>query len=197
MFNFCQVDLKLRNGHQMNNGWWLLIQDELELMSWYAKANGFAKAWYDLKMNHKHSHYKTMEAFLLELKCHNHTNKKTFSNLDLAELYNEIKYDTKSKMLSEHGSILINRAGGFCIPSESVIIKQSVKNDELIFPDSGVKEIKIEKFPGGTHFYVSINSVPVIYKGYEKWDTREEAEKAANEYLKTFKPVTKEDDFND
>lgn len=198
MFNFVNLQLILKNGDQIDNGWWLKVTNEFELMDWWSQANNFGKVWYDLKMaGIKHSHFKSQEAFLMDFKCSVHPEKTSFSNMDLAQMYNEMKYDTKSKMLDKYGVIYINKVGGFCVPSTSISEENSLERAELIFPQIEKHELKIEQFPGGTHFYPSINGIALVINGVEKYDTKAEAQRVSEEYLKNIKVKSKEDDFND
>lgn len=198
MFTFCNVELGFRNGGAMDNGWWLLVQNEWELMDWFAQANNFAKVWMDLKTNNdSRAHFNTMQAYVMDFKIQNNKEgKKSYSNLDLAQMYNEMTLDNKAKYLKEKGPIFINRAGGFC-SVDAFRIKAEMKKDSLIFPDTKEKEIKISQFPGGTHFYASINAVSISFNGQGKWDSYPEAKAAVDAYLKLDKEKTLEEDFND
>lgn len=197
MFNFVNLELTFRTGDKVDNGWWLKIDNEFDLLEWFSISNNFGKIWYDLKMaGLKRQHFKTMEAFLMDFKCSVHPTKTSFSNMDLAQMYNEMKFDVKLKVLRQYGTIYINKVGGFCIPSASLSVKGEINQEELIFPQTGKMEISIDQFPGGTHFYPSVNGVALLIDGVEKYDSKEEAQKASQKYLETFIVKSKEDEFN-
>ena len=54
------------------------------------------------------------------------------------------------------------------------------ESDRLVFPGS---TIKILQWPKGIHWYAKIGHVDIVVDGEQKWNTREQAEKAAQEYL--------------
>lgn len=54
-------------------------------------------------------------------------------------------------------------------------------SDELVFPEND--KINLIQFPGGSHWYVEIGNVQVKIDGKDKWDTKEEAQAVANDYV--------------
>jgi hypothetical protein len=54
-------------------------------------------------------------------------------------------------------------------------------SEELVFPEND--KIHLIQFPGGQHWYVEVGNVQVKIDGKEKWDTKEEAQLAANDYV--------------
>jgi len=54
-------------------------------------------------------------------------------------------------------------------------------SDTLVFPEN--YKINIVQFPGGSHYYVEVGSIQIKVDGCEKWDTYEEAQKVALDYV--------------
>lgn len=56
-------------------------------------------------------------------------------------------------------------------------------SDKLVFPET--KEVKIMQYPNGSHWYIEIGNVLLNMNGKEKWDSEEEAQSIADEYLRS------------
>ena len=76
--------------------------------------------------------------------------------------------------LHEHGALYFNPAGGWNWgpPGEPV---QTAWRDGFAFPSFTKDDIKITRFPDGTHYYAHIGDMEVRDGDVIKWPTRQEA----------------------
>lgn len=84
--------------------------------------------------------------------------------------------------------LAVNPTAGFCPMSPSLFkILKTKESDVLDMPFELYDEtdIKITRWPDGSHYYAKIDSIDVVVKGDVKWNTYDEAEKHAKEYMKT------------
>lgn len=89
-------------------------------------------------------------------------------------------YIAKQKLLIDYGSLYIQSTGSFFPPSPSHKIIQEKECQQLVFPNDG--EIRFLRWPNGKHWYLKIGDIDIKVNGENKWNSKEQAEKA----LKTF-----------
>lgn len=76
----------------------------------------------------------------------------------------------------------LNRVGGF---NFSVKPERIYKKEGFEFPSFSREDIRIKQWPGGKHFYAYIGNMEIRDEnGNIKWNTREEAERQAEKYVK-------------
>ncbi len=108
------------------------------------------------------------------------------SNLGISAIDALIKIRTDvefgmRRCLKEEGTIFINKSFGYFFPHPDIIVKETKTIDDWIFPG---EEIKVTKWPNGTHYYAKVGSRDVFLGAVEKWDTFDEAYKAAEKFVK-------------
>lgn len=92
--------------------------------------------------------------------------------------------------------LAVNPKGGFCpMDPRLFTILKVVEKDELEMPAGSYdkSDIKITKWPGGKHYYAKVGTYDVVVKNEVKWDTWNEAEKNALEFLEK---LNKNSDLN-
>lgn len=99
-------------------------------------------------------------------------------------LYQEIGINMLHE-IQESGKIWVNELGGYNSAFEDLDETQTVWRRELVFPEYKKDDIRIKQFQGGTHWYAYIGDTQVkANKGQTvKWNTYEEAYKAAETYI--------------
>ena len=82
------------------------------------------------------------------------------------------------------------REFGYSVEDPHFEIVETVYRDELVYPDyvkPNLEDVKYSKWPGGIHWYARVNKDDVVdAKGNQKWNTQDEARKAAEWYLMTY-----------
>lgn len=195
MFDFCNIERKLKSGGSYNQGWLVEIDSVENLMKWAKLQNDAVDIWFDLKdESNSLTHFTNEKSHLFKMKLEK-LNKKEISLIDFCGIYDELLVDSKFKMLEKYGKIYINEVGGFCVLGNDGIIKERISLNQYIFPKTTLEKYTIKKWPNGTHYYISLNGSAVHLDGKEKWDSKKEAEEAISNKLKTLK--TKEDLFNE
>lgn len=74
----------------------------------------------------------------------------------------------------ERGAVYINSVGGWCWDLAAPVA-QTLRKDDFVFPNFNKSDIRISRFPGGTHFYAHVGPMEVRDGNVIKWNTREEA----------------------
>lgn len=65
-------------------------------------------------------------------------------------------------------------------------IIDEIETDTLIFPNMDrptIDDVKFIMWDGGKHWYAKIGKLDVVVNGIQKWNTKEEATKAAKQYI--------------
>lgn len=174
------------------DGWWLKISTTEELQKYYDEvdSNRMAKAFENLihskeffsksdkdEDDKSYKSHATRLAYVIGLHAENNHMSAIRSTLDLQER----KFLAQAEQLINGYNIYINRNGGWHFGKNDYV--QWRDSDVLVFPDFKKDQIKIERFPGGKHFYAYIDDMQVRDGDTLKWDTYEEAYKQAEKYV--------------
>lgn len=66
-------------------------------------------------------------------------------------------------------------------------IEQTIEKNTLTFPDEErptIEDVRFIRWEGGAHYYAKIGKIDIVDDlGRQKWDTKEEASKAAMEFI--------------
>lgn len=82
--------------------------------------------------------------------------------------------------VKRYGAVFINPAGGHTHGIKTV---QFCRRKQMIFPTFCRSDIRAEQFKGGKHWYAYIGDMQVRNGDIMKWDTEEEAWRAAEELV--------------
>jgi hypothetical protein len=91
----------------------------------------------------------------------------------------------KVKDLAKHGRILINQNGGYFYWHDGLSVLDTCKNNK--FPQYALKDVKVSKWPEGTHWYITVNGCAVVVDGMEKWKSEKNAWDAAKKWVESEK----------
>ena len=181
----------LRDKGTNNQGWWLKISNVDELCEYYTETaptrNGrvfenymYGKEWnfahegYENESHCPHSGEATLTDAVVRYSCNNNLNIlqgiQGFTQMVALQQLEEIK---------EHGIIYINRVGGYTWKGENDVEYAFVKREKLVFPDFKKDQIKVSKFPYGSHYYAYIGDLQVKDGDKIKWNTYDEAYRQA------------------
>ena len=89
---------------------------------------------------------------------------------------------SKAESLGKYGRIFINKNGGYFAYTNYCEILE-VK-EWHIFPQYEKKDIKVSKWPEGTHWYITCNGSVVEVDGIPKWINEKDAWDAAERWIK-------------
>ena len=93
--------------------------------------------------------------------------------------------ETKVKYIQKHGRIYLSDIGSFMIMSSTDKIVDEFTMDECAYPDKSKDDIRIFQWIKKGHYYAKIGKMDVVdEEGNQKWNTRREAQVAAEKYLK-------------
>lgn len=183
--------MKYRFIYKENDGWWLKIDSLKDLFDYYDKVDnhrmtdGWDSATNCKEFNTKHNSqsnqskpHATYLGYCIGLRA---AINKTSALQAITDMQ-EQKLNAQIEELYKGNNIYINRSGGWHFGKNDY--KQWCDKEVLVFPDFKKNQIKIEKFPGGVHFYAYIDNMQVRDGDILKWNTYEEAYKQASKYIK-------------
>ena len=184
---------------QKHGGWWLKISSPEELRAYHETmasnnpiARGFRSAVncrefstvdgialrYKFGISEPMQPHVNAEGYAIGLKAQNERTGLLRSAAALAAQTDDAQLDS----LAKGSYLLFNRHGGWHCDTDKTY--RWIRKADLTFPDLKTKDIKIEKFPAGEHFYAYIGDIQVRDGDTLKWDTYEEAYKKAKEYIR-------------
>jgi len=179
-------------------GWWLKIENWLQLYDWYMEVQARIVGWGVLNFlaskefhylisdkPHKKNHYNTAygQILLFEAKKQFALGKKV-GLISLIEFLSKTLLEDKTKQLNKGIILYINKAGGYSPECKSFEEIDFVKKDECIFPECTENDIKILQWDGGKHWYAKLGGTDVVVDGKQKWKTYDQAKNSAIEFLK-------------
>lgn len=179
-----------------NDGWWLKIDSQAKLLDYHDQTHS---KWGDLFsdiINSKEfgdgrgGHASSLAYFTGMYGANRHMSPLR-AVLDLRDTV----VNDQLSALKEHGEIYINSKGGYHFKQKEGEYSQFVIKDSLIFPEFKEDQIRVSRFPGGSHFYAYIGDMQLRDGSKTKWNTY----KAAYEYALSFiseKEGTKNDEHN-
>jgi len=164
-------------------GWYLSITsiNDLFNIAMNEQTNYFVKkAVYSNLLNEKTNSY---EKFISQ-------SISTLADIHETNYFNEVvsimnkSFNAQLKAIEEGTEVLVNSTMiGWTINTDCYNLLDVFISDKLVFPEA--KEIKVMQYPNGSHWYVEIGNVLLNIKGKEKWDSEEEAQSVAENYLRS------------
>lgn len=171
-----------------NAGWWLKIKSVPELLEYLELTNSkYAKAFENLEHDkayrpelatHGPNPHETGLAMYAWLRG---ANRDMSAVRSLCSIASETAEDMLG-MLSEHGTLYVNAVGGYNAHGRETP-GAFCHRHTLAWPEFTEADIKISRFPGGTHWYARVGTVAVRDGDKAKFDTRTGAMAAAMAYL--------------
>ena len=126
----------------------------------------------------KHERNPATTAILLE----NEKHRGRKSALELVADFSSRVAEWQLGYLMKGYYLLFNRCGGCHFDTDRSY--RWIHKSDLVFPEFTEKDIKIERFPDGQHYYAYVGSSQVRDGDVLKWDTYDEAYRHAKEYIK-------------
>lgn len=168
-----------------NGGWWLKISSPAELFNyWDKKDRLWSKTLFNLIDSVEFSPTGKHHADALTYAIGKYGEHRGLSMARaVADFAGELKAQQLEFLLS-YGALYFNENGGYHFDTnKKKNYSQFVKTDKLKFPLYKKEDIRIERFPGGNHFYAYVGDVQIRDGDTLKWNTYEEAYKRAMEIV--------------
>jgi hypothetical protein len=193
MYTFCKIDLFGKTTP------WVLKIDSLSIYEEYNKIfhlNYFKKGLNDIKdrVNSwnsdkwKDKKYKISGHWTSEVARLSEIAGSVDDNFyDLAIGFNKVTNDVieaKLKAILNGDVIYVYETCQWFVKPDSCKIIQTTQNKNLQYPKYSIDDIRIIKWPNGSHYYAKIGNTDVVFKNIQKWNSAEEAMSAAKRYLK-------------
>lgn len=163
-------------GSGPKSGWWLKITGPEELAEYHSQHNGkYGRALLNIirdKDGGQHGPH-AREIPLAQAAYYHAVNQEISPVISLLDL----SYQTsvaQLQALHEHGAVYINSVGGWNW-NPGIEITQHIWRDGFAFPSFTKDDIRISKFPGGSHYYAHIGPMEVRDGDIIKWSSRQEA----------------------
>lgn len=185
--------------------WMLCIDTELALLSYLAvKGQSIGQTYFTAKRKASPrgdkppiGHFTPWEwATIIALENYDVENPdKRKSILDDVAVITDTFTQPFIKIFSERGTLHVNSVGGFyAAESTAHTVLDTIEKDVFEFPiedktSKGMYSdgIAISQWFGGTHYYAKIGDMDVVWEGEQKWDTYDEAAKAARAFFESLK----------
>lgn len=167
-----------------NGGWWLKISSINELFDYHEKTD---VRWESAFSNLIHSKEffrdgnEHCNALALAIGMYGSRNK--INALDATVAIKSQVLSTQLDLLLKGYDIYINSSGGYHM-EKGKNYKQWYRKKKLIFPNFKKDELKIKKFPMGTHWYAYIGDMQLRDGDTVKWDKYEDAYNYAQQFMK-------------
>lgn len=168
-----------------NNGWWLKIDNGNDLIDYHNKT---ISHWQEcisdyLKNAEKYDTTGRYDSFdhTLTYAILRYAEDRHLSMIDACMQFRMKVAAEQLTQIHENGYIVINKAGGY--HSGPIEHSQFVHRKTFTWPDFKESDIKVSRFPGGTHWYVKIGDMELHEDGNIKWMTEKEAWEAARRYI--------------
>lgn len=133
------------------------------------------------KFGNDHCQPKNKLASLLRALTVKAVESKVSPILFFANIMDEIVI-SKAKSIERYGKIFINMNGGYFGYTNDCEILEA--KEWHIFPQYEKKDIKVSKWPEGTHWYITCNGSVVEVDGIPKWINERDAWDAAGRWIK-------------
>lgn len=185
----------LKDKGTSNQGWWLKISSIDELCDYYAltlptrNGNAFENYMYGKEWNSYHPSVKNdshcphrKEAALTDAVVR-YGSERNLGIIQALNAFTTMVAEQQMNEIRESGAIYVNAIGGYhgyCAEDKEYAV---VKREKLVYPEFEKKDIKIEKFPYGAHYYAYVGDVQVKDGDTLKWNTYEEARRQAEMYV--------------
>lgn len=171
-----------------NAGWWLKIRSVPELLEYLELTNArYSRAFVNMENDKMYKPELAThgphpnEAGLAMYAWLRGANRGMSAVRSLCSIASET-VENMLDMLSERGTLYVNAAGGYNAHGRETPGAFCHRN-ELAWPEFTEADIKLSRFPGGTHWYARVGTVDVRNGGASKFDTRTEARTTAMAYL--------------
>jgi hypothetical protein len=180
MYKFQKVKMN-HNGITLDYDWMLVIDSIEDLITYHENVMRvqIPRAWDNLiRIKESKAHAETTLAHLIY--CTAYSNK---SLLEHTVIVTDRIFQAKEKSIIEYGKIYINKNGGYFPHTDDISVLDEMEVGKLIFPQYTEKDIRIQKWEGGRHYYAYVGGFEVEMNGLKKWGTEEEAMDMAKLFL--------------
>jgi hypothetical protein len=182
MYKFQKVQLNY-NGITIDYDWMLVIESLEDLMDYHKNVMKvqIPRAWDNLiEIQKGKAHVETNLAYLIY--CSTPSSNNT-SLVELTTMVGDRIFDAKASGIIAHGKIYINKNGGYFPHTNDITVLDEMAVEKLIFPQYTEKDIRIQKWEGGKHYYAYVGNFEVEMFGLKKWNTEEKATQMAKLFL--------------
>lgn len=180
MFNdYDEKNLKVDNYEfifeEPDNGWWLKIDSAVKLIDYHKKTEKF---YGDCLVDYIHNEEKDWTNRTRAIVMYGEKHHLTI--IDAIIQFRLMIAQQQLERIHDEGAIYINSSGGY---HSNAVYKQNIIQHELIFPNFTESDIKIERFPGGKHWYAYIGKLWIKNGDISKWNTYQEAYDYAKRFV--------------
>ena len=177
MFKFAHIKYNYLRGE---TAWQLLVEDVTDLLRYMEVTSGAdVKDYFELKRRtKKRIHLNTKLEMFRSLITSCKTERKTC--IDDLNIISDTIFKPKLKAILRGKKLLINSVGGWCwLDNERMEVLEIITNDKFVYPYYSEKDIKINRWENGTHWYVRIGN----YDMPEKFIEYDDAKEAGRKYI--------------
>lgn len=168
----------------MDGGWWLKIRTVEELASYIMAADSRWENALDNLLNSKEfTRRGTKHADTLATAIGFYGINRGLNGIDATTSLREQLVNNQLDEIRNGRTLLVNKNGGyFALKDEKY--SQWCRKKELSFPDFDKKDLKIERFPMGKHWYAYLGNMQIRDNDKSKFNSYEEAYEYAQQFIK-------------
>jgi len=188
MFKFIYAKHKIHPKVSKQHEQWYLLIDNVESLRHFLEArnNQLVRAYDNVKIksirdNIRTGHFTNRDESIIDTILSFDDTRKTLLD-DCKHLDNLLRGYIHAFQI--YGHIIISPNNAFRMMDDTFKILQRVERKAMVFPISSIRDIRIIKWPNGTHYYAKIGNTDVFYKGKQKWDSKREAMRNAKAFFK-------------
>ena len=137
-----------------DNGWWLEVDSAKKLIDYHKKTEKFYGDVIADYLNNKDEHWHSKRTYAVVM----YAQKHHLTIYDAVIQFRMMIAQQQLEQIHKYGAIYINSSGGY---HANAVYKHFVIKDKFIFPDYKDTDIKINQFPGGTHWYAYIGNMQI------------------------------------
>jgi len=184
MFTFIYARHKIHpKVDKLHEQWYLLIDSILSFNQFIDRRSKLlVQKYWNLKTRNKTfvGHLSDTDEILIETVMENRPLRKTIVD-DCTTL--DTLLEGYFNIFLREGRFVVSPNNAFRNIDSSFKILNKIEREELIFPITSEKDIRILKWNNGIHYYAKIGNQDVIWNRKQKWNSHEEAYACANFYL--------------
>lgn len=197
MFTFHRVGW-INQVEEEVSGWLCLIETKEQLDTYLQYlAHDTAQVWCDIKDSpeNKEGHCRTTRANAFKTILTIEMEKRGLKQMPMVQAVTFLEQAATKTVINifyDEGSVYANSAGG-CrtthLRNDHRGVDEKIfeihKRKDFVFPTdkSPFEDVKITRWPGSPHFYLSVNGKNIEVDGVQKWNTVTAAEEAMESYL--------------
>ena len=164
--------------------WWVLVINTPKRLVKYqeSKSKRIIGSYFKAKAKLRNCQHLNEEEFVLSKMLEFRDNRKTM--IDDINILTDTMISPMTRFFLDGKIPLINPVGGYRFLDKTVKVLDEFERAEMVWPDDTNLDIKVSRWPEGTHYYAKVGKYDVQdEEGNVKWATHKQAKTEAKKFL--------------